>query len=61
MTGDSPVVKTKRIRTENWLQKKRECDRAIVAKTKINIGRAFERWHEIRVLKGFKMDNNNKV
>lgn len=54
-TGDSPVVKHKRLRTSEWLQKKRECNRAH-AKTRINIGRAFERWRELRDLKVFKTD-----
>lgn len=54
-TGEAPVVKKKRIRTAKWLQQKRECDRAL-AKTRINIGRAFERWRELRSLNGFKTD-----
>ncbi|XP_048031223.1 uncharacterized protein si:ch211-40k21.5 isoform X1 [Megalobrama amblycephala] len=54
-TGESPTVKKKRVRTVEWLQQKRACNRAH-AKTRINIGRAFERWRELRFLNGFKTD-----
>lgn len=53
-TVESPIKK-KRVRTAEWLQQKRACDRAH-AKTRINIGRAFERWRELRFLNGFKTD-----
>uniref|UniRef100_A0A671VTA7 Uncharacterized protein n=1 Tax=Sparus aurata TaxID=8175 RepID=A0A671VTA7_SPAAU len=47
--------KRKRIRTEDQRKAKRESDRAR-AKTRINIGDSFERWRELRGLKGFKSD-----
>ncbi|KTG40168.1 hypothetical protein cypCar_00012457 [Cyprinus carpio] len=41
--GDSPIAKSKRLQTAEWLQKKRECNWALV-KTRINIGKVFEKW-----------------
>ncbi|XP_072543295.1 uncharacterized protein [Salminus brasiliensis] len=44
-----------RIRTEESWQAKRERDR-VLAKTRINIGLAFERWRELRDQKGYRSD-----
>ncbi|XP_051549559.1 uncharacterized protein LOC127438202 isoform X4 [Myxocyprinus asiaticus] len=52
---ESPVVKTKKPRTEQSLQAKRESDR-VRNKTRINIGLAFPKWRQLRDLKGFKRD-----
>ncbi|XP_022517715.2 zinc finger protein 28 [Astyanax mexicanus] len=52
-----PAVKLKkpRVRTEESWQAKRERDR-VLAKTRINIGSAFEQWRELRELKSFRSD-----
>lgn len=49
---ETPVVKAK---AHQHAVRKRECDR-IRNKTRINIGRAFEQWRQLRELKGFKSD-----
>ncbi|ROI16398.1 hypothetical protein DPX16_4432 [Anabarilius grahami] len=48
---ETPVGKEKAPRD----QVRKKCDR-IRNKTRINIGRAFERWRQLRELKGFKSD-----
>ncbi|XP_016398793.1 uncharacterized protein LOC107732068 isoform X2 [Sinocyclocheilus rhinocerous] len=54
-SGETPVVKAKAPRTAQSLLAKRESDR-VRGKTRINIGRAFERWSQFRDLKGFQTD-----
>ncbi|KAK7118687.1 hypothetical protein R3I94_022248 [Phoxinus phoxinus] len=49
---EAPVVKAK---APQHAVRKRESDK-IRNKTRINIGRAFERWRQLRELKGFKSD-----
>lgn len=51
-SGETPAIKAKSPRNR---ERKRECNR-IYSKTRINIGRAFERWRQCRELKGFKSD-----
>lgn len=52
---ETSVVEAKAPRNEQSLLAKRESDR-VRGKTRINIGRAFERWREFRDLKGFRTD-----
>uniref|UniRef100_A0A671UFJ4 Uncharacterized protein n=1 Tax=Sparus aurata TaxID=8175 RepID=A0A671UFJ4_SPAAU len=51
--ADNETIKIKIIRTEDQRKAERESDRAR-AKTWINIGDSFQRWRELRGLKGFK-------
>lgn len=52
--GKSPVLN--KLRIEESLLAKSECDRARDDKTRINIGSAFWRWRELRDLKSKSRD-----